>query len=695
MEAQISWDEIRKAAAKWYVPPLPDLVRSAQLRPLSPLYVIDEEPLGIGSPTIAFPTALPPRPVGTTELASLRGLFFSPMLIRLNYVAQLSTTYMRANIDAKHCRLSHALGSLSIFSVLMNHLLPRLPTKECVPTNLEVLSSFVYVAIHDAFQGPFGHTLDAMREELTGGAFQGKRLDKALLAYTIYETYEFLEGRNEDPPAAVLAFATTLEVGLGRLLQLKIKPIVDRLFWATRPDTANVPPRESRRRKELGWIYDLLEGPLDADRWDYLWRDSLHLGLTNYHDQIGKLLNLFKDNIDVDWNDKEKTSRIIIPEKVGATLGKTFFDIRRRLYKNFYESPEKRLIDNLLVRCLFLALIEPTQTDTRRGLLGPTTREDLLNLINITDSELLSILERSPTGKTGFLIRHLAGELKTYPAVAVVWEQVMRSGEHHGLVHLGREKRAHFLQTAGNPPQWVQPITGQELSPGEQIEAILAGTAERLGAWEKHEGVARIGEGWVTTFALHCTILPYRLGRLLQFERLVWKMMKIRLEGTGIVDRVEKALVEAISLTAEQQLRGEDVGLYGTEMEGAIDLCPPVLVSFPWLAEISESALAEMAREERPRDVLVRPEDGGEPLRKKVGDLMRLAQDEESYIAVGGYPLFVARYLEPKDTERFGEAMSESINDLMNLGCCLALPRELIRAEFDRYILAWIDSAKK
>jgi hypothetical protein len=44
----------------------------------------------------------------------------NPVLeLTLNHVAQLATTYLRVNTDARHCRLGHSIGTLAVYSALL------------------------------------------------------------------------------------------------------------------------------------------------------------------------------------------------------------------------------------------------------------------------------------------------------------------------------------------------------------------------------------------------------------------------------------------------------------------------------------------------------------------------------------------------------------------------------------------------
>jgi hypothetical protein len=429
-------------------------------------------------------------------------------------------------------------------------------------------------------------------------------------------------------------------------------------------------PRAIERRLQIHWLHELLEGTTDADRWDYLWRDTLHLGFTSDHEDIRDALQDFKDDVRVLWYGDR--SRLVVGEDTANLLGETFFSLRSKLYRRVYENPEKRIIDGILVRCIYLSLLslEPDIAD-------PGYRDFLINFVHITDSELLSILEREPDSPLGAVIAQLVRELRTYPAVRVAWERTLRPEEYRDTTTLEQ-----FTYTGANPPR---------LTESAELEAILRATKANLQVRSRADSAG--GERWklrddhfVESLALHCGILPIRPVRLLQFERLVWRLacheLEGKPEGKGVVPKILRALIEPMP-------KGVINAASDDQIEDSVDKCPPIFVAFPWLSDFSEPSIRAMTRDSNPPKLLVRQADG--TLVERVpADLMPRSRGGEGCIAVGGYPLYTTRHLSMAERDAFDHAIHEAVERLIEQGCCLALPRSFTGAESDSQILDYL-----
>jgi len=677
------------AAAKWYLPFNRQLLEACELRPL-PLEADSSDEVTIDfTPTIAFPTALLPKTVFGKSPLDLKPLFFSPLIVRLHYVAQLSTTSLRANIDAKHCRLSHALGTICILSAFIEILVTRMKAEGkvadcCYPDGREVLGAFTYAALHDAFQGPFGHALDSVREDLVGGLHANRRLDKTLLNFIVGSALSLLQhgsnGDSLDAPAAIQALCDTVEETVAKPNNISSTWLLQWVYQASLSDFTSLDSKELKRRQELSWLYDLLEGPVDADRWDYLWRDTLHLGLTRSNKALLDLLHDFWDDMRVHWDGVR--SRLTVSERIAKRLGVGFFALRKSLYKNVYENPEKRVIDSILIRCIHLGLLSEVHRPENWATHDQRYLEFLVDLTHITDTELLSILERVNDP----ILAHLARELRTYPAVRIFWSEVLREVEIESVVNHQDEKLEEFNYRGILPPSWatLPQDEGEDVEVADRVAYALRETLQRLQRRVRHSTVRSLGAPYLPSLLLHCSIMPKRPARVLQFERIAWKLVARQLRDSGVIEKIYLAIRKTIA----------SAHIFGTvipddSVSDLLDRCPPFFISFPWIPSFSNANMQEMSRDPAEKLLSVRVAD--QIIQdKSPADLMPRAGDSETYIVVAGYPLFITGELNEIEREKLESAGKWAVRGLIELGCCLALPRDLVNSKSDPHILAYL-----
>ncbi len=677
--------QVMLGSARWFIPPNAGLFQSCALRPLDREAASSDEAAD-SLQIIAFPVAVRPRSVIGQDPLALKRLFFSPLVVRLHYVAQLATTYLRANIDARHCRLSHALGTLCTLSYLCDMLVARIASDPkiasvCMPTTDEVIFAFTYAALHDAFQGPFGHTLDALREELIGGLDASRRLDKTLLNFIVGSALELKETGTipgmPEPPKAISALCEVLDQAVAAPLGLDTTALLRWVHNASLRDPSSLSASARERRRQLGWLYSLLEGPVDADRWDYLWRDTLHLGFTRDHDLISELLRDFCDDLRVHWDGEQ--SRLTVSQPIARRLDANFFALRNELYRNVYENPEKRIIDGILLRCIYLGLLRHAPKPARWPFWAQDFHyfEFLLNFVHLTDADLLSILEQIDNP----LLALFARDIRTYPAIRLFWQMMLPSEEIKTTLITSSQKLTAFKYTGIQPPSWASPDK-PDCTPAERVIDALTATKQHLLAQGE---VATIGGDRLRSLLLHCSILPKRPARVLQFERLAWKLVKALLAGAGIVELIHGSFLQALATTrlAANQAGQEDIA-------SLLDECPPLFVSFPWIASLSEMSISEMSREpDEETQLYVRTDNGHVQARKA----KPLDNDPAMYVAVAGYPLHATSQLNPRQIERFEFAACWALNLLLDSGCELALPRDLVTPEMDSVIIDFLSPA--
>lgn len=117
-------------------------------------------------------------PEGRGPWNVVRKLALRPILQRLNYCKQLSTTNILFDIEATHNRLSHALGTIDICSTMLQAAC-KTADEEVLPSKPGAAAILLYAMVHDMYHGPFGHSFDIIGDLVvaTGHA----RIDKDLL----------------------------------------------------------------------------------------------------------------------------------------------------------------------------------------------------------------------------------------------------------------------------------------------------------------------------------------------------------------------------------------------------------------------------------------------------------------------------------------------------------------------------------
>ena len=220
-----------------------------------------------------------------------------PIIRRCNGIKQLSTAYT-IYPGAKHTRDEHQIGTLRVMQEFCEHLIKKQAIREDEQITLEAAA-----LIHDVAHPPLGHSLDSIKEilipqsPLSAHYSPEKKVDKFLLE--IYLTDE-----NSQLKKAVESI-NTINVNLLKSMLL-----------------------ENCESHDFSPAYtDLIDSEVDADRIDYLLRDSLHTGkkgdfdysyiiknsnfcelpmyLFSWNDDPKKdlkgLLTYLKDNHDISW----------------------------------------------------------------------------------------------------------------------------------------------------------------------------------------------------------------------------------------------------------------------------------------------------------------------------------------------------------------------------------------------------------
>lgn len=328
----------------------------------------------------------------------LKGAYQVPFLHRLAFLKQLSTVVLSTHLEATHTRLSHSIGTAKVAARLLNVILENGFGATEQLDDLSHDACLFYCLIHDAFHGPMGHSLDLMKD-VFGDSLEEK-LDNALLRRALDG---IVAGDPDRTGAQILLAAETCRPGEGNELVEKVRLLAD-------------PYRLRREAPQLFFLRDIVNSDLDADRIDYLMRDSRALEGSEHPE----LLSLTESARAVDIDEgKGSLTRLAYARKearaVGSALG-----LRRRLYTLFYEAADKLIVDDMICHAVFYVLRDLGLLD-RRATDEEATRQAILrDILLLTDDDFFAAL----------------GELR---APSACYELLVRVRQHNYFQHLFKE----------------------------------------------------------------------------------------------------------------------------------------------------------------------------------------------------------------------------------------------------------------
>ena len=288
-----------------------------------------------------------------------------PHFQRLRRVRQLGPTYL-VYPGATHTRFEHSLG---VYGTVVRYLqsLLQLPNVRASLDEVDVRTVLMAGLLHDVGHYPFAHTLEALhhqgadtpRHEEVGCQIicgQGPGLAQAGPSIGM-----LLSSRVGVPPERVMALMT-------------------------------------HKRSELStrdrFLQSIISGALDADKMDYLWRDSVHLGVPygrNY--DRDRLLNSLTVNADGDG--------IAVTSK-GITSAQIFLFCRYTMYSEVYWHHTVRSLS---------AMLEQAWADLARQE-RLDSAELLSRLLSVGDDQLLEGLaaEAQPGSIAARTLRCVTGD---------------------------------------------------------------------------------------------------------------------------------------------------------------------------------------------------------------------------------------------------------------------------------------------
>ena len=191
------------------------------------------------------------------------------MFQRLRHIRQNGVLHLVFH-GAEHSRFSHVMGVAWVASQIFDAAYRNTDDATvCANFDQDREDTILAALLHDVGHGPFSHTLEEILKSLTVPVdFDHEVMTKRILV------------ENGSEIAAVLGERGT-----------RLVPFIDK-----------------KKRIPNRWFYDIVSSALDADRLDYLLRDSTMTGVTNTHFDLDRLvdaLGIKNDELVVDARAKD------------------------------------------------------------------------------------------------------------------------------------------------------------------------------------------------------------------------------------------------------------------------------------------------------------------------------------------------------------------------------------------------------
>jgi uncharacterized protein len=294
---------------------------------------------------------------GTFELqAHEMALLDTPLLQRLRYLHQTGAVYLTYP-SAHHTRFEHTLGTLWQVGRLCHALRgPYYATDKRIDGSLEDDARFAAL-LHDTGHGPFSHTseqffsaLDEIVEFQKDPWFQNSGAGE-ILSYLIVRSDSF--GRF----VAALNKTHKLAIACDRIA---------RMISGTMSD-------------DKMYMSEVIHGPFDADKLDYMPRDGMFSGL-KMHVDIDRLYHSIK--IKTAKSNGQEQTRIAGDLRGLSPLMQVMFN-KMLLYTGMYHHHKVRAVDCMLWAVFQLAM-------DRKAIVGGVRLECPVDFLRLTDDRLLT-----------------------------------------------------------------------------------------------------------------------------------------------------------------------------------------------------------------------------------------------------------------------------------------------------------------
>lgn len=391
-----------------------------------------------------------------------------PSMQRLRRIRQLGPTHL-VYPGAVHSRFEHSLG---VFCAASDYLiaLMRLPAFAERVGDDDAASLLAAALLHDVGHYPFAHSLEALHskafhtprhEDLAGDMITGK-LGTSHDGPSLRDLIESGLGLSPERVARLVTHGTSSEL-----------PAVDQL------------------------LASIINSAIDADKLDYLERDSLHMGVP-----YGRMPD--RSRLTANLTVNPTGDRIALSEK-GRVAGEIFLFSRYLMFSEAYWHHTVRAASAMIEAALasFIRDVQPSADDLQRLLLASS------------DDEFLAAVESMSalSSPTRLLLSGLKPNCRSlYKRGLTVSRQRDDTIRHQAYESIYAMERGEVAELAAELRSRVASITGREVAPHELLidtpprdkdhldtVELVFGSGEQREAVPLHE-VSRVVKGIGTDF---------------------------------------------------------------------------------------------------------------------------------------------------------------------------------------------------
>lgn len=519
-----------------------------------------------------------------------------PFFARLNYHRQLSTTSIGLDIDATHNRLAHMLGTLDVASFMLSTFCNTITDESCLPTHAQAISTLFFALIHDAFHGPLGHSLDRI-SDLVLFDKQPSRIDKYFLLEQIHEAKQKRGGvwdsllclckwaLESDPPSWPLRCEIAAKAG--RTPDALAATAVDFLeYLVDERRLATDYPKKF-------WLREIVDSALDADRFDYLMRDTYELryGQVVKADQVRQLIQrarVLEATFDlVQGANGEVRGAPVNVYRIHWHIDtkakiEELLSIRSSLYMEIYESPDKRVFDEMVSHALVWLLRTEVQLCPKtQWSVDENVSKILQSLARITDDELFHFLYEIGTQDRNRLSISLIHDVTTGRPFQEVWrfgiERERLNAARERMVSISKAWQAVEMDLSTKEAEKRGELTILHINRSLPLSLLFDGLqsgrdAHSLNDWD---GLVYLME------VLHGRSFASRQ----ELERVLWSRL---LKGGGN-RKLQQTITSSIREIAKRLVWPCSSDRAIEDMTTALQETPLLFLSIPWVPKVDSA----------------------------------------------------------------------------------------------------------
>jgi len=294
----------------------------------------------------------------------IAAIFSHPAVARLKMELQLGWV-REVYPGATHTRWSHLLGVLSNVVDYYNSLLadPELPTARILLDPADIEHALVAAVVHDIGQTEFGHDLEVVdREIFDHEGLVPQLLNEKRFGEPLRKVIERLWNVDIDRVLSILGIVSSSGV------QISLLPVD-------------------------GLARDIISGPIDADKLDYLVRDSIACGVP-YGDGIDRVRFLKSLTVEARASNVSQALLALAYRAKGAAAVESILVARYQLYGSVYWHHTFRCIQAMFVQAAaqafqkFRVMSETQRRRLREEFYETVVCAQLLSIANLQPNQL-------------------------------------------------------------------------------------------------------------------------------------------------------------------------------------------------------------------------------------------------------------------------------------------------------------------